>query len=102
MLILRLFKPPSTLPTPQDTGLEERATESANTAVQSAMETCSSFKKRKSYTVFSDKMRADIRRYAAENGNAAALRKFSFEITDLGESTVRLFKKRYLEEIRKA
>ena len=40
--------------------------------------------------------------YAAENDNAAALRKFGFEITDLGESTLRLFKKQYLEEIRKA
>ena len=79
---------------PQDTGLGERATESANTTVQSAMETCSSFKKRKSYTAFSDEMRAAIGRYAAENGNAAALRKFRFEITDLGETTVRLFKKR--------
>ena len=102
MSILRFFKPSSTLPTPQDTGLGKRATESANTAVQSAMETCSSSKKRKSYIAFSDEMRAAIERYAAENCNAAALRVFRFEITDLGESAVRLFKKRYLEEIRKA
>ena len=99
MSILRFFKPSSTLPTPQDTGLGERATESANTAVQSAMETCSSSKKRKSYTAISDKMRAAIGRYAAKNGNAAALRKFRFEITDLGECRVHLFKKQYLEEI---
>ena len=44
-----------------------------------------------SYTAFSDEMRAAmgrcvaIGRYAAENGNVAALRKLRFEITDLGE-----------------
>ena len=102
MSILRFFKLSSTLPMPQDTGLGERATESANTAVQSAVETCSSSKKRKSYTAFSDEMCVAVGRYAAENGNAAALRKFHFEITDLGASTVRLFKKWYSEEIRKA
>ena len=48
MSILRFFKPCSTLPTPQNTGLGERATESVNTAVLSAMETCSSSKKRMS------------------------------------------------------
>ena len=48
-------------------------------------------------------VRKDIGRYAAENGNAAALKKFRSDIPDLGESTVRLFKKRYmyLEEVRK-
>ena len=39
-------------------------------------------------------------KYAAENGNAAALRKFRSELPNLGESTVRFFKKRYLDELR--
>ena len=61
-----------------------------------------SCKKRKVYTTFSDKTRAEIGRYAAENGNVAALRKFRSDIPDLGETMVRLFKKRYHEELRMA
>ena len=62
----------------------------------------SSTKKRKVYTTFSDKTRAEIGRYAAENSNASAIRKFRSDFPDLGESTVRLFKRRYVEEVRKA
>ena len=53
-------------------------------------------KKSKVYTAFKDSQRAQIGRYAAENGYAAPLRIFRQEIRDLGERTVRLFKKRYL------
>ena len=42
-------------------------------------------KKRKAYTAFSDETRADNGRYAAENGNAAALKKFRSDIPDLTE-----------------
>ena len=36
-------------------------------------------------------------KYASENGNAAAVKKFK-ATHEIGESTVRLFKKRYLDE----
>ena len=51
--------------------------------------------KRKRYTAFTDEERARIGRYAAENGNSAALKKFRFSVSlpDLGKSTVQLFKK---------
>ena len=53
--------------------------------------------------VFSDEQRASIDQYAAENSTAAALKKFKQDFGgNLGESTVRLFKKRYLAEVKKA
>ena len=104
-VITSYFKPACPLPTPQETGIGESATRETNDAVkrvlagQQAKEPAA--KKRKVYTAFNkDSQRVQIGRYAAENGNAAVLRKFRQEIPDLGESTVRLFKKRYLEELR--
>ena len=41
-----------------------------------------------------------IGRYTAENGNAAAVKKFK-SIHGVGESTIRLFKKRHQDEIKK-
>ena len=49
--------------------------------------------------MFSDEQRATIGQYAAENGNAAAVKKFKGDC--LRESTVRLFKKWYLAELKK-
>ena len=43
---------------------------------------------------------ADTGRYTGENGNAAAVKKFR-TTHGIGESTVRFFKKRYVEEIKK-
>ena len=54
-------------------------------------------RKRKSYKKISDSLRAQIGRYALENGNAAAVRHFSKEFeTSLSESTVRSLKKSYI------
>ena len=53
------------------------------------------------YLKWTDKQRYTIRKYAAENGNANTLRKFKTEFPNLSESTVRTFKKRYYEEVRK-
>ena len=95
----------SALPTSRDIGLADSTTKKANESVQREPDRQkgekSLPKKRKAYTTFSAETRADIGKYAAENGNAAALKKFRCDITDLGESTVRLFKKRYLEELKK-
>lgn len=47
------------------------------------------------YKHYTDEERYKIGKYAAENGNSWAVRKF-----DVGESTVRLFKKKYLQSLR--
>ncbi len=57
-------------------------------------------KKRKYTTTFTPEDRAVIGKYASLNGNAAAVKKFK-ATHEIGESTVRLFKKRYLEEVKK-
>ena len=51
--------------------------------------------------MITDEQRYTIGKYAAENGNANTLRKFKTEFPNLNESTVRTFKKRYYEELRK-
>ena len=56
--------------------------------------------KRKYTKSFTPEDQAKIGRYAAENGNAAAVRKFMVSHS-IGESTVWLFKTRYLEETKK-
>ena len=106
MSILSHFKPSSMLPSLSDTGIRVVATKEANEAVRKVIDRGASTnavsKKCKAYTAFSDETRADIGRYAAENRNAAALKKFRSDISDLEENTVRLVKKRYhLEEVRK-
>ena len=71
-----------------------------NEAVTAALDEEKRGKKRKYNTSYTPEDRADIGRYAAENGNAAAVKKFK-DTHDIGESTVRLFKKRYLDELKK-
>ena len=51
------------------------------------------------YIHYSDEDRASIGKYAAEHGNERARKKFSGEYPDLSESTVRKFKKRYLDRM---
>ena len=59
-------------------------------------------KKRGSYKRLSDDLRAKIGKYACENGNAVAVRRFSMEFDrPLNESTVRSIKKRYYEELKR-
>ena len=69
------------LPTAEDTGIGEVATREANKAVTEELrcseadqtkQTC----KRKPYSVSSGKQRAQIGKCAAENGNAAAVKRF--------------------------
>ena len=56
-------------------------------------------KKRGTYLVYDDQLRAKIGRYAAENGNKATVEKFSAELAHaIPESTVRNMKKSYLKE----
>ena len=61
-------------------------------------------RKRKAYTVFTAEQRATIGKYTSKDGNAAAVKKFKANIEggQLGESTIRLFKKRYFKKLKKA
>ena len=58
----------------------------------------------KAYTAFTAEQRATIGKYASEHSNLAAMKKFKadFEGGQLGESTVHLFKKCYIKELKKA
>ena len=51
-------------------------------------------------TITSAQKRNTIGKYAAENGNINAVRKFKPDFPALGESTVRAFKKKYDEELK--
>ena len=103
MALFRYFQPTASLPTTKETALGDTVTQSANTAVLREVQ-AKRPGKRKTYTAFTTEQRATIGKYASEHGNAAAVKKFKadFEGGQLGESTVRLFKKRYIEEMRKA
>ena len=78
MSILRYFKPSSTLPAPSEVQISPLATKEANKAAQEELNrqqaVCQKCK-RKTYTSFSNETRADIGKYAAENGNTAALKR---------------------------
>lgn len=56
-------------------------------------------RKRQYTTTFTNEDRAKIGKFAAENGNASAVKHFKPTYPDLGESTVRYFKKRYFEAL---
>ena len=65
-------------------------------------EVSSSQKNRKPYFRWTDKDRYSISKYALEHGNTAAVRKFNSKFSHLNESTVRSFKKKVEDEIKKA
>ena len=94
MSILRYFQRQPALPTPQQTGIGERATTEANAAIEKELsaDAAGNSRKRKKYTEFSDEDRAVIGKHAAENGTLSAQKKFKSKFPDLGKSTVRLFK----------
>ena len=103
MSLLKYMQPKRKLPTPEEAGLSPAVTREVNKTVEKALmqpaERGSSGKKRK-YTTFTAEDRAAVGRYAAEHGNAAAVKKFKATL-DIGESTVRVFKKTYLQEVKK-
>ena len=73
--IRQYFSPTTRLPSHKNNGIGAVATHEANGGVKSVLEkqaSQQSDKKRKIYTNFSDTDRAEIGRYAAEHGNAAA------------------------------
>ena len=102
--IFHFFKPILGLPCPSETEIGEQATAGANSAVQKVMEQqgTAGKRKRKAYMAFTDKQRAKIGPFVAENGNAAALKKFRSDTPDLGESTVCPFKRKYVDALKNA
>ena len=58
--------------------------------------------KRNSYPHYSGETRAKIAKYAVENGNTKAVKHFEKEFSNLKESTIRNFKKKYYEKLSKA
>ena len=116
MALLKYFKSSSSLPSAKDTKIGETTTKEADAAIsrvlaekqpqQSSSSPAPDRPKvtgKRKYTSFSAEQKASIGRYAAEHSNAATVQKFksNFE-QDVGKSTVRLFKKRYLEELKRA
>ena len=102
MSLRRYLKPVSKLPTVDQAGLPANVPKEVNQAVATTLERDEASpgkgsKKRKYTTTFTPEDHAAIGRYAAENGNAAAVRKFK-ATHSVGERTVRL---KYLEEIKK-
>jgi len=88
------------LPTAEQTGIGEEATQEANKAVQSLLSQQDGAKrKRKPYRRFSETDRAAIGKYAAEHGNAEAMKRFKTEFPELPESTVRSFKIKYKDAL---
>ena len=102
------FQPSTHLPTSNQTELSPNMLREVNQAVTAALQReeegsqphSQRIRKRKYTTTFTPEDRASIGKYTSKNGNAAAVKKF--KVThEIGESTVRLFKKRYLEEVKK-
>ena len=81
--------------------LSEETIQSANYCIHQPTRTKKpTDKKRGSYQKLSEEKKAEVGRYAAENGVAAAVRHFAKELPkSLNESTVRGMKRRYLEEL---
>ena len=100
MSLLKYLKQKS-LPTSEETGLGEAATSEANDAVESVLSEEQSGGKKRKYTHFTPLQRAKIAKYASECGNTAAVRHFNKDFPFLGESTVRVFKKQYIAELKK-
>ena len=82
------------LPTAEQTGIGERATNCANEEVEKVCD-CGAPgepRKRKRYTSYSKEDTAKIGQYASKNGNSAALKRFRVAFPELGVSTIRSFK----------
>ena len=76
MSLLNYFQPSKELPTMEQTGLPARVLREANEVVKEALSATNVPKKKKYTTAFTAEDRAAIGRYASENGNAAAVKKF--------------------------
>ena len=89
--------------------LSPRGIEECNSRVSEIMEKQTNTSSNKSpmrtltrgkYAIYSPTDRAKIGKYVAENGPASATRKFTTTLSGLKESTVRLFRDSYKNEIK--
>ena len=99
---MAFFQSTAPLPTATETSLRDAVTQSANAAVLREVQ-AKRLRKRKAYSAFTAKQRANIGKYASKHGNTATMKKFKadFEGGQLGESTIGLFKKRYIEGLKR-
>ena len=83
-------------------GERNSSTEAANKKVLCELERCGKKKwARREYHHYVAETRAKIARYASENGNKAAVKKYSVELGySVSEGTVRNFKRKYLEQLK--
>lgn len=100
MSLCKYFKPVSTLATLEKAGLSTLATAEANKAVERVLQcaettTLTAGMKRKYTLIFTSEVRKKIAKYAAENGNTRVSKKYC-----VAESTVRLFKSKYLAALK--
>ena len=112
MVLLRYLKPvKSHLPDPNgplSADIPPTAIRQANLEVLSVenskcQDPSTKTRTRGPYGRLTDEQRAQIGKYASENGNAAAVRKFSKELDiPLNESAVRSIKKNYYQELGKS
>ena len=91
------------LPTTKDTRLTSHTTAAANKCIKElTLKTGQGPSRKQWYTTTStDKDRARISRYAAENDIAKAVKHFKSSYEDLSENTVQHFKKLYLKALSK-
>ena len=100
----RYFVRKGELPTPQDTGLKAHTITEANKRVNGILtkhpptNEAGTLRKRRYTATFTAEDREKIRKYAAENGNASAVKHFKQAHPGLGESIVRYLKKPYYEQ----
>ena len=98
--ILQYYKPVDhQLPNPRgplSQRISSAAIASANREVQSLL---SKTRKRSPYQRYIPEERAVIARFATEHGVPAAVRRYSKYPKKINESTIRVFKKAYLEEL---
>ena len=93
---------PDYLPLSSESGLGVEEHHTVTSVVSELADPEPTRKRRKTmghYIHYSDEDRASIGKYVAEHGNKRARKKFSGEYPDLSESTVRNFKKRYLDRM---
>ena len=69
-------------------------------AIRDRVTSLTSTKRQPNYHKWTEKERYTIGKYAAENGNINAVRKFKLDFPALGESSVRSFKTKYYEELK--
>ena len=98
MSLYNYFHPVFSLPTSQQSGLSEHGTFEANKAVEQVSEKKAGEKWK--YSSFTDEDRATVGKFAAENGNTAAIKHFKVN-HNVGESTVCNFNIKYIDQLEK-